>query len=76
MTIEQERIKERRIAKNLTQNDMAALLGISQPAYQQLESGRTKDMRISTLKRLCTILETSSDYIIGLTNNPEASAKN
>lgn len=66
MTIEQIRIKEKRVALSKTQKEMADMLGISQQAYQQLETGRTSDMRISTLKRLCAILEVSADWLLGL----------
>lgn len=62
----QIRIKELRKNKGHTQKEMATLLGISQQAYQQIESGRTEDMRVSTLKKLCDILEVSSDYVIGV----------
>lgn len=65
----QIRIKELRKQHKLTQKEMANLLKISQQAYQQLETGRTEDMRISTLKKICEILNTSSDYIIGLNHN-------
>lgn len=64
----QIRIKELRKQHKLTQKEMAQLLKISQQAYQKLETGKTEDMRISTLKKLCEILETTSDYIIGLDN--------
>lgn len=70
MTIEQERIKKRRKELKLTQKEVADRLGISQQAYQQLESGRTTDMRTSTLRRLCVILKASADYMLGLTDDP------
>lgn len=66
MTIEQIRIKQKRIELKRTQKEMADMLGISQQAYQQLETGRTTDMRISTLKRLCSIFSVSSDWLLGL----------
>ena len=66
MEIEQIRLKECRLAKKLTQKEVADKLGISQQAYQQLETGRTTDMRISTLKRLCIVLETSADWLLGI----------
>ena len=66
MTVEQERLKQARQQKGLSQRDIAALLEISQPAYQKLENGQTTDMRISTLKRLCKTLEISADWLLGL----------
>lgn len=66
MTIEQIRIKQKRIEIKKTQKEMADMLGITQQAYQQLETGRTTDMRISTLKRLCSIFNVSADWLLGI----------
>lgn len=66
MTIEQIRIKEKRLEFKKTQKEMADMLCITQQAYQQLETGRTTDMRISTLKKLCSIFEVSADWLLGL----------
>lgn len=71
MTIEQERLKQARTNKGLSQRGMAQLLGITQPAYQKLENGQTVDMRISTLKRLCKTLDISADWLLGLTEREE-----
>lgn len=39
MTIEQTRLKEARISRNLTQTQLAEKLNLSQQAYQRLEAG-------------------------------------
>lgn len=62
----QTRLKAARIKKGLTQQDMAKELDVSYQAYQKLESGRTKDMRVSTAVRLCRILSVSADWLLGL----------
>lgn len=62
-----DRIKIARINKGLSQQTMADILGISQPGYQQIESGIKPDMKISTLIKLCNILDVSSDWLLGLT---------
>lgn len=67
MTIEQTRLKEARISRNLTQTQLAEKLNLSQQAYQRLEAGATTDMRISTLKNICKTLSISSDWLLGLT---------
>ncbi len=72
MTIEQIRIKEKRAEIKKTQKEMADTLGISQQAYQQLETGRTADMRISTLKKLCKIFNVSADWLLGLADEPQS----
>lgn len=66
MTIEQIRLKETRIRKGYTQAEIAEKLGVTQQAYQKLETGRTTDMRISTVKRICQVLELSADWLLGL----------
>ena len=61
-----ERIKAARLAKSMTQVQIAKELGISQQAYAQMENGTRPDMRISTLRKLCVILEVSADWVLGL----------
>lgn len=69
----QDRIKQARIAAGLTQKDMADALGISQPGYQQMESGARPDMRISTLIKICEILNESADWLLDInTDLPDA----
>lgn len=71
MTIEQIRLKETRVAKGLTQLDVAEMLGVTQQAYQKLETGKTTDMRISTVKRICNCLQISADWLLGLEEKEE-----
>lgn len=67
MTIEQIRLKETRLLKDMTQTQVANALGITQQAYQKLEAGKTTDMRISTVKKICTLFNISADWLLGLT---------
>lgn len=62
----QIRLKQARLNAKLTQQEMADRLGVTQQAYQKIEIGRTSDMRISTLFKLCQILNVSADWLIGL----------
>lgn len=66
MTIEQIRLKETRERKQMTQSEVANILGITQQAYQKLETGKTADMRISTVKKICKIFDISADWLLGL----------
>lgn len=50
------RIKEVRSKKNITQNELAEILGISQPSMAAIESGIP---RIDTLCRIAAALDTS-----------------
>lgn len=66
MTIEQIRLKEARLQKEMTQEQVAKALGVSQQAYQKLETGKTTDMRISTVKKICALFDISADWLLGL----------
>lgn len=67
MTITQMRLKQARERKGYTQEDVAKILNISQQAYQKLEASKPpKDMRMSTIKRLCKYLEISSDWLLAI----------
>jgi transcriptional regulator with XRE-family HTH domain len=46
------RLKQLRQAHDLTQEAFAELAGISYKYYQQVETGRKPDLRLSTLERL------------------------
>jgi len=63
MTI-QEKIKETREAKRLSQYDMADKLGISQSAYLQIEKGKT-DLTINRLYQIAEILEVNPLSLMG-----------
>ena len=60
----QKRLKETRKQKGFTQKKIADLLGVTQQTYQQIEAGSTQDMRVSTLIRLCEILNISADWLL------------
>ena len=62
-----ERLKELRIEKSLTQQQVAALLGITQRAYSHYEIG-DREPSIEMLKKICHLFEVSADYLIGLTD--------
>ena len=51
------RIKEKRIEKNLSQEELAEKAGISRITISMLESGRQQDIKVSTIKRIANRLE-------------------
>lgn len=59
-------IKRLRLAAGKTQADLADAAGLSESALNQLETGRTKDARISTVRKLADALDTSIDDIAHL----------
>ena len=69
MAVYTDILKELRRDKHLTQLDMAKHFGISQTMYSMYESGR-RTMKLEMLCELADILETSTDYILGLTDDP------
>lgn len=65
-----ERLKKLRKEGKLTQKDIATFLNISQPAYQQFESGKKK-MNIETMEKLADFFNVSTDYLLGKTDFPD-----
>ena len=59
------RLKESRLAANLTQKQAAEALGILQPAYARYESGSFQ-LDYAKLVALCRLYGVSADYLLGL----------
>jgi len=62
-----ERIRNLREDRDLTQQDMATILSISQATYSRYEAGALDIPSISLIK-LADFHKTSIDYIVSLTN--------
>lgn len=62
-----QHIRDLREDRDLTQQQMAGLLNISQTTYSRYESG-TLDIPSSSLIVLAKFYKTSVDYLLGLTN--------
>lgn len=60
-----ERLKELRLAKNLTQTALANETGISQSAINKWELGQRK-ITEDYIIILCDYFKVSSDYLLGL----------
>ena len=63
------RLKERRKQKGFTQVKMQMLTGIDQSDYSKLEVGK-RNMSFEQCKRIAVALDTSMDYLAGLTDDP------
>lgn len=63
------RIRELREDHDLTQRQLAAKLGMTQTQYFRYEQGY-RDIPTDILITLAQMYHTSTDYILGLTNNP------
>ena len=61
------RIRDLREDADLNQSQMAAILGMSQTGYSKYETG-TNDIPTEILIKLASYHNTSTDYLLGLTN--------
>ena len=61
------RIKDLREDRDLTQREIADYLHIKQNTYSQYENGQ-RQLPISVLIALAKFYQTSTDYILGLTD--------
>ena len=62
-----DRLKELRLEKGYTQVKMQMLTGIDQSDYSKLESGK-RYYTFEQCRKLALALETSMDYLAGLTD--------
>lgn len=62
-----ERIRNLREDKNLTQKQIGEILNMTQTGYNQYEIGRN-DVPTQILIKLANFYNTSTDYLLGLTN--------
>lgn len=70
MTNYYRRLRDMREDHDLTQAQVAAFLGMKQPQYYRYETG-LRDVPTDVLIRLARLYNTSTDYLLGLTQNPE-----
>lgn len=62
-----KRLRDLREDKDLTQTDIAKILGMSQTGYSKYETGEN-DIPTQILIKLADYYDTSVDYILGRTN--------
>lgn len=62
------RIRDLREDNDLSQAQVAEILGMKQPQYSRYERG-LRDLPTDILIRLAELYNTSTDYILGLTND-------
>lgn len=67
------RLKEARLARSLTQAELAERLGVSRPLVSQWESGETTP-GLGHLRELCLLLRVTADHLLGmdLGHSPQA----
>ncbi len=65
-----QRIRDLREDRDLKQKNLAEMLNCSQQVYSNYELGQ-RDIPTDVLIRLSRFYQVSTDYILGLTNNPK-----
>lgn len=62
------RVRDLREDADLSQAQVAAMLGKQTTTYRRWESGET-EIPVHIIKELCKIYDVSADYILGFTND-------
>lgn len=63
------RLKDLREDRDLVQKEIGAILGIDQRVYSNYETGK-REIPTRFVVALAKFYNTSTDYILGLTNDP------
>ena len=69
-TVRGDRIKSLRLVRKLTQGQLAAFAGSSQPHISSIEAGKQKTVGSTILRGLARVLDTNVDYLIGASDDP------
>lgn len=64
-----DRVKQRRLSIGLSQEELALRAGTDQKRISKYERGES-DANGETISQLAQALETSADYLLGLTDDP------
>jgi transcriptional regulator with XRE-family HTH domain len=66
-----ERIRERRLAMGLTQEDLASKLGLQKSAIAKYENGRVENIKRSVIARMSEVLLCNPAYLMGFSDDIE-----
>jgi transcriptional regulator with XRE-family HTH domain len=66
-----ERLQYSRKSAGLTQVSLARASGVPQNTISRIELGRNDETSTGTLKKLALALNVSTDYLLGLKDDPE-----
>ena len=69
MALQPDRLKQRRRALRLSQEQLAELTGVNQPQVSRWELGEN-DITGTTLTALARALGTTADWLLGLSDSP------
>lgn len=70
-----DRIRQLRVARGMTQTELATMCGVTKSAVSQWENGHTANIRLQAFLRLVEALQTDPQYLIwGPSRNPRQGA--
>ncbi|MBO5262226.1 MAG: helix-turn-helix transcriptional regulator [Clostridia bacterium] len=64
------RMRNLREDRDLTQKEVGMVINKSQQGYSHIEDGRA-ELKIDDLIKLCEFYNVTSDYFIGISDNPQ-----
>ncbi len=67
MILFNERLKELRLEKNLSQNELAEKLGVSQKSISNWETG-VREADFGTLEKMTKFFNVTADYLLGISD--------
>lgn len=74
MKVLEERLVRLRKQRGLTQEELAAAVGVARNTIFNYENSR-REPTADILRRLATVLRTTSDYLLGISNVPECNCR-
>lgn len=69
-----DRIKQLRLEKGLTQEELGRLLGVGHSAVAKWENGMTKNMKTAMVAKMARIFNCRPSYVMAMEDNPKAVA--
>jgi transcriptional regulator with XRE-family HTH domain len=70
-----ERLRQRRKDQQMSQQELAKLMQIPQSWISELENGKRPHVEADTVYRFCRALGCTSDYLVGLIDDPTPAKK-
>ena len=70
-----ERLRLRRKDQHLSQQELALMMHVPQSWISALENGKRPHVEADTVYRFCRVLGCTSDYLVGLTDDPTPATK-
>jgi len=61
-----ERIRQLRLEKQLTQEELGKLVGVQRSAVQKWEKGHTQNLKRNVIERLSSFFGVSPSYLMGM----------